>query len=66
MKTKRKGKLDTNKFKNKLVEINFEEISKKIIVKKPREYILSLCDLKNGSIFDFSINKREIAISKVL
>ena len=37
-----KGNTDKNKLCIKLVETNFEEDSKKIIDKKPKEYILNL------------------------
>ena len=47
-------------------ETNFDEDSIKIIDKKPNEYILNFCFLNVGSIFDFNINKSEIAIRKVI
>ena len=58
--------MDKNKFCIKLGEINFDEDSKKIIDKKPKEYILNFWALNVGSLLDFNINKSEIAIRNVI
>ena len=60
------GNINKNKFCIKLVDINFDEDSKKIIDKKPKEYILNFCVLNALSLFDFNINKSEIDIRNVI
>ena len=60
------GNINKNKFSIKLVDINFDEDSKKIIDKKPKEYVLNLCVLNVWSLLDFNINKSETAIRKVI
>jgi hypothetical protein len=60
------GNIDKNKFCIKSVEINFDEDSKKIIDKKPKEYILNFCVLNVRSLLDFNINKSEIVIRNVI
>ena len=60
------GSINKNKFCIKLVDINFDEDSKKIIDKKPKEYVLNLCVLNVWSLLDFNINKSETAIRKII
>ena len=60
------GNISKNKFCIKLVDINFDEDSKKIIDKKPKEYVLNLCVLNVWSLLDFNINKSETAIRKII
>ena len=60
------GSTDKNKFCIKSGEINFDEDSKKIIDKKPKEYILNFCVLNAGSLLDFNINKSEIATRNII
>ena len=58
--------MDKNKFCIKLGEINLDDDSKKIIDKKPKEYVLIFCVLNVGSLLDFNINKSEIDIRNVI
>jgi len=62
MSIKRNGNNMMIEFCKTLIEINFDEDSKKITNKKPREKIFNLFTLKVGSLFDFNINRREIAM----
>ena len=60
------GSTDKNEFCIRLVDINFEEDSIKIIDKKPKEYVLIFCVLNAGSLLDLNINKSEIDIRNVM